>query len=263
MSDLPGTLRQDNIDMALQLTYSHLWPRKLRNGFAVSVVENLLIVQEHDSRIRDMKKEMRDIPARKEKKESRLNDHRKAIAEAEERLKATLVETKKFEVEAESGREKIAKLRRQQLGIKTNKEFKAMETEIKIIEDNVSGLEDQELEFMEAVDKGRADVARRHEDLKSEEAALRSEVQELEKRVSGIEAELKRVQEAREAAAQKVEAEWLAVYEKISKRKDKALVPIEGNVCDGCHVRLPPYAIHEAKKRTVMVTCNFCGRLLY
>ena len=57
--------------------------------------------------------------------------------------------------------------------------------------------------------------------------------------------------------------EWLDRYDQVFGRKDKALVPIQDGVCSGCHMKLPPYIIHDAKKRAEMVSCEFCGRLLY
>ena len=53
----------------------------------MSYAEQLLKVQDYDCRIRDMKQEMKDIPARKEQEVSRLNAHKNALAESEEKLK--------------------------------------------------------------------------------------------------------------------------------------------------------------------------------
>jgi len=46
-------------------------------------VEKLLAVQEHDCRIRELEKQIRDIPARKQEEERRLQQHREALAQAE------------------------------------------------------------------------------------------------------------------------------------------------------------------------------------
>jgi len=92
-------------------------------GGNVSVIEQLLVVQEHDVRILQLEKEMRDVPARKERELERLNGHKAALAESEEALKAKQAELKQLEVETASNEEKIAKFRSQQLELKTNKEF--------------------------------------------------------------------------------------------------------------------------------------------
>lgn len=228
-----------------------------------TAVAKLLVVQEHDSRIREINKELQDIPARKEEEEAKLAGHKELLAQIQEDLKAKQAEVKKLELETEARREKIAKLRQQQLELKTNKEFKAMEAEIKVIEDEISDLEEQELGELEEIEKARAEAEENKKKLLEEETAVQSDLRALNERVSSIEVELKEVQAARDSAASEVDPEWLRMYEPIFKRKGKGLVPVEGEVCGGCHMQLPPYILHDRKKEAVMVTCDHCGRLLY
>ena len=43
------------------------------------------------------------------------------------------------------------------------------------------------------------------------------------------------------------------------KDQHKALV---GN-CGGCHLNIPPQIQHDAKKSAEVVSCSYCGRILY
>jgi len=227
-------------------------------------IERILVVQQHDCRIRDIRKELADIPARKEQEQGRLDEHRAALSKAEEDLKLQQAEIKKLELEAESGRGKITKLRQQQMEIKTNKEFKAMATEIQGAELGISALEDRELGLMEDLEKARGVVDEKKKALAEEAAAVQADVEELDSRVAAIERELKDVESQREAAASEIDAEWLSRYEHIfSRKKDIALVKLAGGVCGGCHMNLPPAVYHDTQKKDAMVCCNFCGRLLY
>ncbi|MFC1498353.1 zinc ribbon domain-containing protein [Verrucomicrobiota bacterium] len=228
------------------------------------IVEKLLIVQEHDCRIRDFEKELKDIPARKEEELKRLEAHKVALAEAEEQLKQKHADVKKLELESEAKNERIVKLRQQQLELKTNKEFKAMETEIKGVEKENSSIEEQQLEMMDVVEKAKADVDSRKNDLASEEAEVQSDINVLDKRVSEVEVELNKLRELREFSIKGIDQDWMKRYERVFERKDKALVPLENGICGGCHMKLPRYIAHDAKKQNgVMVQCELCGRLLY
>ena len=109
---------------------------------SVGLIDKLLILQEKDIQIRQMSKELKDIPARKKEEEARLDGHRGAVAEAKEAMKAKQAGLKKSEGDAEALREKIRKLRQQQMELKTNKEFKTMEEEIKGVEAQILKLED-------------------------------------------------------------------------------------------------------------------------
>lgn len=228
----------------------------------MSVVEKLLRLQEHDVRVRDLEQLKKDIPARKEAEQSRLNKHREALAAAEEALKKEQARIKELDVESESRQEKIKKLRTQQLEIKTNKEFRALESEITGLEDQITDIEDSELTMMEGVEAAKADVAAKKTSLAEEEGSVRRDVQAWDSRLTEIQSELDSLSAVRSAAAAEVDQSWLPVYEAIFERKDRALVRVEDGVCGGCHMNLPRYLIHDAKKQTKLLKCGFCGRML-
>ena len=227
------------------------------------IIEKLLIVQEKDTRIRHMERELKDIPTRKGEEMARLEGHKKAAAEAKDALKAQQLALKKLEGDADGKRGQIVKLRQQQMSLKTNKEFKAMEDEIKGVEAGISGVEDQEIVFMEEQEKIKADIAEKEKALLEEEAVVLRDVKALDLRAAGIEREISDLRTAREESAKDIDKRWLAQYERIFAAKEPALVQLEDGICCGCHMKLPPSVVHEARRQTDMVTCNYCARLLY
>jgi len=234
-------------------------------GGSVSTIEQLLEVQEHDLRIRRIEGELRDIPVRKERERERLHAHTAALKAAEDVVQARQAELKQNELEVLSKKEKIAKLRTQQMGLKTNKEFKTMGSEIEMIEKAIRRDEDRELEIMETIEAARADVAARKKDLEAENAVVQEDVAVLDERIAGLETELRTEQALRDKAKEGVDAVWLRRYESVlnSKRGSAVLVSSEGGVCRGCNMALPPYQQHNARKRVEMVVCSYCGRMLY
>ncbi|MBN1556988.1 MAG: hypothetical protein JW951_02445 [Lentisphaerae bacterium] len=228
-----------------------------------TMVERLLAVQEHDLRIRAMEREQRDIPARQEEERGRLEQHRAALAEAQDALKAKQADVKALELETDAGRGKIDKLRRQQLDLKTNKEFKAMDQEIAVIEAEIAQVEDRELVQMEEIERLRGKVETRRRELAAEEAAVNDVVAELDQRAAGLEARLGKARAERAVAAADADPEWLARYDRIFERKEPALVALEDGICGGCHMKLPPAVAHDARRGDRMVSCSYCQRLLY
>lgn len=231
----------------------------------MSTIEQLLEVQEHDLRIQRIEGELRDIPARKERELDRLQAHTAALKESEVAVQAHQAELKQNELEVQSKKDKIAKLRTQQMDLKTNKEFKTMASEIETIEKAIRRDEDRELEIMETIETARADVAVRRKDLAAEHAVVQEDIAVLDERIAGLETELRTVQVLRDKAKEGVDALWLRRYESVlnSKRGSAALVSAEGGVCRGCNMALPPYQQHNARKRVEMVVCSYCGRMLY
>ena len=230
----------------------------------MTIVEQLRAVQEHDCRIRELEKEAHDVPARKEQELARLNTHREELAEAENNLKAGQAALHDLELENESHEEEIRKLRQQQMEIKTNREFKAMEHEIAAVQEKISALEDRELELMEQLDARRKDVAEKKTALEEEDELVQRDVGELDERLAGIHAELETERGARQAAAAQVtDKALLAKYDGLMRNKDRALAPLDGAVCGGCHMRLPPSVGHDIQRDDQVVTCGYCGRILY
>ena len=229
----------------------------------MSVDDKLLILQDTDSRIRQMERELHDIPAKKKEELTRLDGHTKAVAEAKEQLKGLQVGLKGLEGTADSQRQKIVKFRQQQLELKTNKEFKAMEDEIKVVNKDISGVEDQEIVVMEKIETIKADIAEKEKDLKEEESVVMGDIKALDERAARIAEELATVRASRQEATKGIEAKWLIQYERIFAAKDKAFVPLEGGICGGCHMRLPPAVVHSTRRRTDIVFCDYCGRMLY
>ena len=229
----------------------------------MSHCEDLLQLQDIDIRIRDASRELKDIPARQSLEQDRLEEHRKQVAEAEESLKAKQAEIHQQQLESDARSEKISKLRQQQLQLKTNKEFKAMDSEIANVQGEISEIEDSELVLMEELESARAIVREKKAALEQEDAAVREDVTALDSRAAGIEEELAKFQAIREDAAAKIEKEWLTRYEIVMTRRDAALVKLTGGICGGCHMKLPPSVKHDSRKLPGKTSCPYCGRLVY
>jgi len=229
----------------------------------VTNIEALLALQDHDMRVADIRRELHDLPARKKIELQRLDQHKKSLADAQEDLKAKQTEIKQLEIEIETQRGKISKFRQQQLDIKTNKEFKAIESEIKSVQRTIAGLEDKELGLMEELERIQQDIAARKTDLEAEDKAVAADVRVFDERAAELEQECKVEEERRAEAARDVDPEWLERYDTIRVRRGNALVKLENGVCSGCHMQLPPAALHDTRNDKTMTTCDFCGRLLY
>jgi len=231
----------------------------------VSSIEKLLELQEHDLRIHRIQTELRDVPVRKNRELERLKDHTEALKKAEDALKERQAVLKQNELEVTSKKEKIAKLRTQQMSLKTNKEFQTMALEIETIEKSIRRDEDGEIEIMETIETAKADVTVRKKALDAEKSLIQEDINVLDERIAALEAELKEEQTIRVRLQQDVDPEWLRRYDVMlkSKRGGAVLVSADGGVCGGCHMTLPPYQQHGARKRVEMVICSYCGRMLY
>ncbi len=228
------------------------------------IIEKLLIVQDVDVRIVRMSRELTDIPARKKDILARLEGHHAAVATAREVLKTRQTDMRGLEGEIETHKSQIRKLREQQMQLKSNKEFKAMDLEIEVVQDRISGVEEKILVLMESVEAAQQEIRFAEDALKKEENALQSDLNLLIQRVAEVEGEIARLRTQRNALASEVDPQWLRPYDRIFKNKlDLVLFPVANGICGGCHMKLPPYTIHAARKPSDVVVCDYCGKMLY
>lgn len=229
----------------------------------LEAVEKLLAVQECDTRRHEIERMLRDIPARQKAEALNLVQREHAVADAEKLFKEAQSKVKQLELDVESRRDRVRKLRQQQMEVKTNKEFTSIELEIKHAEVETRSIEDQELGAMEAVEGCRRQMNEHKAALNTEQSAVSVEVKGLEQRANELKAELAKIEATRAQLVPAVRADLLAAYERIAARRSPALVPILDATCGGCHMKLPPAVYHATRRPDTIATCDFCARLLY
>ena len=227
-------------------------------------IRKILVVQERDQEIARCAKELADIPVQKQTMNATIDKHQSRLDTAKEELKAKQVSIHKIEIETATFQEQIAKFREQQFQIKSNKEYKALEHEIVLVNEKIKDIEDREIELMEDVDNAKADVSKASSEIEQKEANIKFEIQQLDTRKKNLESEIEQLKSKRDKLASEIDKTWLNRYNRIiENKKDVALVAIENSACSGCHMKLPPQVIHNTKKADSVILCNFCGRILY
>jgi predicted nucleic acid-binding Zn-ribbon protein len=230
-----------------------------------TTIERLLILQDRDRKLIQLERESQDVPKRKQEIEKRLSQQRQNLEKAQTELKHTQASMHQLEGDIEALKQKIAKFRQQQFEIKSNTEYKTLEGEIAQANKGIRKYEDREIELMEEAERIGAIVAEREKELAEAEERVREDQAVLDKRGDDILCEIQRLQQDRQALADDIDPQWLKRYQRILKhRGDFALVPVEhGSCCGGCHMKLTPQTVNDAKKQLSMTSCDYCGRLLY
>lgn len=227
-------------------------------------INKLLIIQERDTRIMRCQREIDQIPQKSKEIEDEANQIRESARKAKEESKVHQSEVKKIELEIDSCRQKIAKLREQQFQIKSNEEFKVLNNEISHLNDEIKKMEDQAITFMELVENAQQRELKAQEGLRATENTIKARLLALNERKTNLEAEVKQLKADRDNIAKDIANEFLAIYNRIiENKKDQALVAVENGACAGCHMHLPAQVICDLKKKSGLLACSFCGRILY
>ena len=97
----------------------------------MSVIDDLVALQTQDALIRELEQHVRDIPIRKAQELERLKSEADALESARTAVRSVKTDIQQAELDLQSRQETILKLKQQQMTLKTNKEFAAMNLEIR------------------------------------------------------------------------------------------------------------------------------------
>lgn len=244
----------------------------------MNVIEMLLELQDVDGMIRELEREEKDIPQLKAKENARLAGVNAALEIAVSQLAAMQKRIKDEEAEAASLREKVAVLRNSQSATATKREMEqtfiqidSLEHEAETAENRAMALQGDEIPSLEAR------VREAEEKVAEAKGGVSGEVDDLDARLADVKARLDELRAERREKANAVKAAdpaFLLYYERLSTKRWPVVVSIsEDDVCDGCHMKQPPYVKQIVQHncasakvgggRMERAVCTMCGRLLY
>ena len=235
-----------------------------RNTTMLPEVEKLLRVQHHDQKLAALTKELAGIPREEEDIKEKLIADQKALDEAKSSLQHVEVAIKNFELDVETRRDSITKLKVQQFETKKNEEFRRMGTDIERYEAEIIGLEDKEIELMEEAEEQRTAFKAAREKLRENEVSVAEEIEDLGSLAKKIASDIEAEKTTRGDHAKALDEDLLYTYDRLFRAKaGQAVVGLINEVCNGCHTKVTKSTVVEVKAEKKIATCENCGRILY
>ena len=230
----------------------------------LEAIEKLLALQDKDQRLRSLRQELQAIPSDIATKEKLIADSASRLEQARTRAKMIEVEKKTLQVEASSKRDQIARYKTQQMQTRKNEEFTALAHEIAGAEKVVSGIEDKELALMEEAESLRPQIAIAEKTYAEEKARYDGQISVLREKSTNIQSRIAELEAIRPAATEGIDEDLLERYERLFKNKNaQAIVPLEHEVCMGCHMKVTSQTGLELRANKTIVSCPQCGRILH
>jgi predicted nucleic acid-binding Zn-ribbon protein len=226
-------------------------------------IERLLVLQDRDRKIRTLKQELKMAPQERKDLDAKLINANSAWEAAKLKAKENEVERKKLEIEAQAKRDQISKLQTQKFSTRKNEEFQAFNNEITRFEKEVSALEDRELELMENAEKLKAAALEADKAAQATRTSVERQIADLAAKATSMEAQLAELERDRAALATAVDEEVLDTYERLISNKNEAVVPLDHDVCTGCHMKVIAQTSMSVRGGRTVVHCENCGRVLY
>ena len=229
-----------------------------------SELEQLLILQDRDQKIRQIQTEIETVPLRRKNLEAQLAASRASVEVLKQRARQVEMDRKKLELDVGTRTETISRLKTQQYQTRKNEEFRAIGHEIERYENEIRKIEDEELELMVLADKVKAELAEEEQKAAAVKDSTTRQTADLDEKSQALDGQLQGLTKERSALAGQIDEDLLALFERLFESKgDAAVVAVEHGVCTGCHMKVTIATAARVKAAKEIVSCENCGRILY
>jgi len=227
-------------------------------------IEQLLIIQDRDQKITKLNSDIERLPLEEQQAKQRLKSVIESVNSAESEIKGNEVEISKIELDIDTRKDSITKLKNQQLETKKNEEFAAMEHSITNYQDEISQLEDSQLELMEKGEELNNSLEEANDIHAKEQKVVDAELAIIKERKIQFSKKIEELKSDREKIASNIDNDLLDQYNRIFKsKKGVAVSELINDICSGCHMKVTPTTAGMARAEKVVSTCDQCGRILY
>ena len=227
-------------------------------------LEQLLVLQDRQQKIKQIQTEVETLPLQKKSLEAQLAASVAGVEALKQKARKVEMDRKKLELDVGTRNESISRLKTQQYQTRKNDEFQAIGHEIERYENEIRKIEDEELELMIEADKLKADLGVEEKKAATVKESVARQTADLDAKSKTLESHLEELTKEREEIAGKIDEDLLGRFERLFKSKgDAVVVPLEHEVCTGCHMKVTTQTAHRAKAGKEIVSCDNCGRILY
>ena len=227
-------------------------------------LEQLLIIQDRDQKMLQLKSELKRLPLEEESAKLRLVNDQASKDKIEKLIQVNEVGIKSLELDIETRRDTISKLKVQQFETRKNDEYQALNHEIDRYQDDISNLEDSEIELMESGEQLTVELTQAKKTLQDTQGIVDKEIKIINERRGHCDNLLNETSKERQSMASTVDPDLLKAFERIfSSKKGDAIAELENAVCAGCHMKVTPATAIAVRASKDIAHCDQCGRMLY
>ncbi len=186
------------------------------------------------------------------------------LAEEQKNLETLSAQQKSTEWEIDDLTTKIKDIEKKLYGGKifNSKELSSLQQETDDLKKRRSVLEDKSLGLMDQLEITRKAIGSSKEELTKLEAESQGQQKQLTAELTQLKTAQITLEDNRKQLIVLFDADTLATYQELRKRKGLAVAKVEQGICKGCRITLPNTDLQRAKGGGV-VRCSSCGRIIF
>src|SRR5246127_374571 len=178
-------------------------------------LEQLLVLQDRDQKIRQIQNEIKTVPLQRQSLEAQMASGARALEALKHKARQVEVDRKKLELDVNARTETISRLKTQQYQTRKNDEFQAMGHEIERYENEIRKIEDEELELMVQADKVKLDLAEEEKKAAGVRESIARQTTDLDEKSKALQSRLDELTSERTDLQGKIDEDLLGLFERL------------------------------------------------
>jgi len=225
-------------------------------------IDILVQMQKYDDVIAQKDKIIKDLPKQLQSLKDNVTDVKEELVNTDAERETNQKNQDKSRLLIQANNDKIAKYAHQQNDVKTNKEYKALNSEIDHLKKKNEEIEDTLLELMENESELKKSKRALNKKKKEADNELKSNEDKIKQKIKEVDEDIQNLRNKRNSIAKELPLQTLKRYVALIKNKNrKAIVHEVNKSCGGCGFSLRPQLLIELVKGK-MHSCESCGRMI-
>jgi len=225
----------------------------------------LVKLQKIDIETGKLKAYLQDVPFQIKNLDQKLEEFTRKVESDEDLITELNKQYRAGESDIQLNLGKVEKSQEKLRAVKTNKEYQSSLKEIEDIKAVNSKIEDGMLEYLEqietaekALNESKQHSARIVEEISRDKKSYEQAAEQSKSDLADLESD-------RDTAAAALAAELLNIFNRqLMKQGDGiAIVEVKNEVCQGCHMNIPPQMYNELQRGNSLKYCPSCERVIY
>ena len=225
----------------------------------------LIALQNADNNTRTLQAEIESIPQRRAEIEKEFDQRAFEIRGMEEKRDAAFHERARLEKEIFDQRQRAERADRNLMAAKKPDEYTAAIREADAARKQISALETQVLEQMEAFEGAEKELAERAPEVEKLRVEMEASFKAFDEQAREQQQQLEAGRAEHERLLRELPKATSALYNRISARiRDGiALAEARNGACMACFMALRPQVMADVRRGEEIITCDNCNRILY
>ena len=223
----------------------------------------LVELQQVDSEIKRIETRKKELPRELDKLKEDLHLFEERMEEERKKIDDLYKRHRDGENGLKKGNEDLKKIESRLFEVKTNREYQALLKEIDVVNEKNDEKENEIINVLEMIDKASEGLEEREKEVNAFRINQGKKIKKIEAEIDSIDFALLDVKKKNVEIKEKINTDLLKKYDIIRQiRNGRAVVPVWKEICEGCHMNIPPQMYIELQRSEVLMFCPHCNRII-